>query len=384
MSTDKKVTRLEELEVHEVSVVDKGANKRTLLVVKNAGEDMADENLDADDLNTRDDGSPLDDGDEDFGADPASVSDDAEVESVEQAAGTDAVVEAQAVAAAEDTSLVVGMDPDTQASFVEMLKGMQDRIGALGLAVGAAKAEPGAATSPKLAEEIGEIAKTLGRLVGVNKGEALKALHGEKESLMFEMDPSKMALTKEGATYSMPLEMAAPMVCEYAREMLYQAADMMYKPYDMDSAYGLAHKAQKALGPFLSEETKKQYAYNQPQASISAGVPDSKAVPNPATKAAAITPERLDQLEKAIEGLQGDTKPAPKPATVAKSEDSELHGKVKELVKLCKSQQEEIATLKKGSRGVGNSASVGDEAPEGDGQSDVVWPDDLTTLIDQD
>jgi hypothetical protein len=374
MSTDdKKVTRLEDLEVHEVSVVDKGANKRTLLVVKNAGEEMPEQSeLPADDLSLRDDGTAIDDS-EDFGEPAPEV-----LEEVEQAADTDAVVEAQAVQAENDTSLVVSMDGETQSAFVEMLKGMQDRLGALGLAVEAAKPEPGAPTSLKLASEIADIAKTLGRLVGANKGEAIMALLGKTTPAAITLDPSKMALTKTGATYEMPLEMAKPMVAEYARDMLYNACDHMYAPVDMDTAYKNVYGAMKAMGPFLAEDTQKQYAYNQPQPSYPAGVPDSKP-PNSVKKG--ISHERLASLEGMVNDLSAQLKePASEPepvAAIAKSDDSKLHGKLKQLVTLCKAQRAEIVELK-GARQIGNAEPVGDR-DEGDGQK-VVWPDDLNEL----
>jgi hypothetical protein len=375
MSTDKKVTRLEDLEVHEVSVVDKGANKRTLLVVKNAGEEMPEQaELPADDdLSLRDDGTAIDDGDEDFGEPAPEVT-----EEVEQAADTDAVVEAQAVQAEADTSLVVSMDGETQTAFVEMLKGMQDRLGALGLAVEAAKPEPGAPTSLKLASEIADIAKTLGRLVGANKGEAIQALLGKTEAPSLTLDPSKMELTKTGATYAMPLEMAKPMVAEYAREMLYQACDSMYSPYDMEMAYKNVYGAMKAMGPFLTEDAQKQYAYNQPQPSYPAGVPDSKP---PSSVKKGISHERLASLEGMVNDLSAQLKKANEvtepAAPVTKSGDSELHGKLKKLVTLCKAQQakiNELSTVRK----IGNAEPVGDR-DEGDGQN-VVWPDDLNEL----
>lgn len=428
-----KVTRLEDLEVKEVSVVDRGANLRTLLVVKNAEETpmpadafeqaVADgqsgkENP-ADDPNARDDGTPAEPVE---AKKPAFLEDDEDEDKKKKgkekadAPESDPVVDAQASKASEETELIVGMDDATKAAFVETLKAMANRLGALGEAVSAAKSDTGAATSEKLLNEIVAVSQGLGRLAATDKADVITALAkgvlGESVAVQpTAMNVEQLHMTADGPMYKMPMEMALPMVAEYARQKLYQAEDALYGPdYDVGKSVLSMAAAFKALGPFMPTESgapmeygyaaalieaMKQYAFNQPQGSIPAGVPDSELPAGMEKSGRKISGTNLDKLAGLLESLGAlvneltpgaATAEADAPAAdISKSDDgavAELKDKLTKVLTIAKAQHAELQALK-GARPTGNAATLGeDDAPETDDRT--VWPDDLNSLDDPD
>ena len=269
--------RLEDLDVKEVSVVDRGANKRKLLVVKNAEVPMSKDAL------------------ENTGAD----------EAVEPAVTPDPVVDAQAEKAKAATELIVSLPEGVRDSVGKALTELSTRLGALGEAVKASAPGEGG-LSDKFKAEMTTLSFALRSLGGVDKSTTTDAID---KSLMAEGHPIAQAyavdytktvpevvMTSEGPMMKMPMEAMKGMACKYAMEKLYEAEDALYQG-DMGGCCVSIYAACKAMGPFvpddsgmpqqmamamkmflgkeLAMETMKQYAFNQPQPSIPAGVPDS-------------------------------------------------------------------------------------------------------------
>jgi hypothetical protein len=396
--THEKVTRLEDLEVKEVSVVDRGANKRTFLMVKNTGDaPMAPDafeqavadaqsgaDLPVDDTELRDDGTPIEQADDTYAEDASEVT---------ASADTDAVVEAQAERAAEDTELVVAMSDEVKAAYSETLKAMSDRLAVLSTSVAAAKTDDAADAHPaKLLNEIVSVSQALGRLAATDKAEAIAALAKgfPAEQHPVAMDLSQIEMTADGPMLKMPVEMALPMYCEMACKMLYQAEDALYGQ-DVSQACTLMMQAMKALGPFVPAgaamskayveafEVFKQYAFNQPQPSIPAGVPHSQPPANMEKAGRKIAGGRLSRLEQALADLGvlvAELRPeAPAPEAEATPEGVSK-AELAELLAVVQKQDAELRALR-AKRPAGNAAAQGehDESPK---RRRVTWPDDLS------
>lgn len=417
---EEKVTRLEDLEVKEVSMVDRGANLRTLLVVKNAGDKMPDafdqaaadaqsgKVIAADDPNARDDGqAEVEAKKPDFLKPGAKAEDEEDGKKPGKKAppfggkgktdkDSDPVVEAQAAQASEDTQLIVGMDEATKAAFSSTLQLMENRLGALRTAVESATSDANAQTSQKLVNEIAEVSGALGRLAATDKAaEVIAAMAKGSDAATAQISMAQMEMTKNGPVFQMPMEMALPMCCEAATKSLYQAADALMGEPDMGKACGAAMKAMKMLGPFMSApmsaeygadfDTFKQYAFNQPQGSIPAGVPNDK-LPEGMIKAGKkISGANLSKLEELFAEL-GTTLEALRPTEIAKGGTpsiAKLEAHVAKLTTIAKTQHAELTQLR-GARPAGHASSQGeaDELPSLSGKT--VWPDDLNEPVDPD
>lgn len=419
MPVDENVTRLEDLEVKEVSVVDRGANKRGLLVVKNtSGDPMPKDAFEqaisdaqtgketpADDLSLKDDGTSVEQAEKpaDGDAKKPPFPPKGKKEKGDDSA-PDPVVEAQAAKAAEDTELIVGMDEATKTSYVETLKAMATRISALGEAVAAAKSDSGATTSEKLLGEIVSVSQGLGRLAATDKAEVItalaKGLLAEPQAAQVAMASMPMEMTATGPMFKVPVEMALPMMAEFARKQLYQAEDMLYGPeYDMGKVMMILMGVMKVLGPFIPDaggmpmqtemaEIFQQYAFNQPQKSIPAGVPDAQLPEGMEKSGRKISGANMGTLEEMFEKLgnmisDAKTKDSStEPVTKAESpEIARLTGQVEKLTKLAKAQHTQLASMKS-ERPTGHATSIGDTNIEDTETKQVTWPDDLNTLND--
>lgn len=139
-----KVTRLHDLVVHEVSLVDKPANQRKFLIVKSAETNEASTQKDS--------------------AMPADATDTSKT--------NDAVDDAMAAKANEDTTLVTEIDPEVQLALSDSLDKAGDRLKALAASVKSAKTAEKAFDSdkpkipPKLLQEVVNIRAGLGSMIG--------------------------------------------------------------------------------------------------------------------------------------------------------------------------------------------------------------------------
>lgn len=381
--SEQKRYTLEDLEVHEVSVVDRGANKRKLLVIKNAEDSMLDST-------------------------PAPTH--------------DPVVAAQAEKAKETTDLIVGLSDETKAAVGGMLDNLSKRIDALSEAVKAAPTGEGG-VSDKFKSEVAGLSVAL-RQLGVSEptelADVAKALPpmsvpltaGYGYSGMTMADVANAApeyvMTAEGPMMKMPMEAMKGMACKYAMDELYKAEDELYKG-DLMKACVCIYVCLKALGPFVPDdggmpqqmayamkmlmepkmaEAFKQYAFNQPQASIPAGVPNSHFPVNSekpgsgtseghlAKAGRKLSQSRLDKLTDITAQLQALLAEAA-PATAG---EKDAVAKLADLTALAKAQAVKIQQLQS-ARPSGNVITPeGETAPH---SNPVVWPDDLNDLPDQ-
>lgn len=371
-ASEKAVTALTDLEVNEVSFVDRPANLRKLLVIKNAGDQMPDDALEQ----AKETPAPVK---VEQGKKPAFLEDKEakeakEKKKAEKEKADDPVVAAQAGKAAEGTSLIVSMDDTTKSAFVETLKAMATRLGALSEAVSAAKSDTGGTTSEKLTGEIISVSQSLGRLANTEKAEIIQGMAkghfpGMDDSIPQLSMTGPMEMTSDGPVMRLPVEMARPMTAQYAQQVIQRAADQLYGPdYDFGACIGGLVSAIKALGPFVPEPVMQQYAFNQPQPSYPAGVPDSKP---PQGVKKTINPGGLDRIEDLL-GTLG--------TSVEKSAGAEepylTNEQAKQLVKLAKSQHEQLAA-NRSARPVGHASRVGDNSNPRESTKKVTWPDDL-------
>lgn len=389
--------QLEDLEVREVSVVDRGANKRKLLVVKNQ------------------DGDPTMPQDATAPAEPTS----------------DPIVQAQADKATSDTDLIVSLPEPVRDAIAKVLGDIGGRVGALGEAVKAASPGEGG-VSEKFKGEVLALSSALRRMVGAEKtddiAEIEKTILAEaypanvQQGYMMGQAAPEYVMTDSGLMMKMPAEAMKSIAAKYAMDKLYDAEDALYGG-DYGSCCACIFVAVKALGPFLpddggmpqqmayamkaislsDEEFEKQYAFNQPQPSIAAGVPDSHPPVNmeqPGSGAATtgnmakagrkIAGARLSKLEELLAQLgQVVTElkpeaaaPVAKSAAPTKTEISpELRSKLVEMAEVIKSQANEIKVLKS-ARPTGHAAEVGGDSSDKPKSGKVLWPDDLNDLND--
>ena len=393
---------LEDLEVREVSVVDRGANQRKLLVVKNQ------------------------DGDQPMPEAPAAT----EAETTEE---PNPVVQAQADKAASETDLIVSLPENVRDAVAKMLGDVGARAGALGEAVKAAPTGDGGVTD-KFKSEVFALSTALRLMVGAEKSEDIANI---EKTILAEAQPTgvtmmtdsapEYVMTEQGMMLKMPPAAMKEMACKYAMDKMYAAESALYDG-DVGSCCVSIFMAAKALGPFLpddggmpqqmayamkaisvsAEDFAKQYAFNQPQPSIAAGVPSSHAPANmeqPGSGVATtgsmskagrkISGARLSKLEELLAQLTGvvtdlqpvAVAPVAVPVETAKTEqpaDAELRAKLRELVGVVKAQANEIKDLRS-ARPVGHAASHGGgEAGDNPSPGKVLWPDDLNELNDTD
>jgi len=386
--------QLEDLEVREVSVVDRGANKRNLLVVKNQ---------DGDPTMPKDATAPA-----------------------EQT--PDPIVQAQADKATSDTDLIVSLPEPVRDAIAKVLGDIGGRVGALGEAVKAASPGEGG-VSEKFKGEVLALSSALRRMVGAEKtddiAEIEKTILAEaypaamQQGYMMGQEAPEYVMTDSGLMMKMPAAAMKQMAAKYAMEKLYDAEDALFAG-DYGKVCVCVYVCLKALGPFLpddggmpqqmayamkaislsDEEFAKQYAFNQPQPSVAAGVPDSHPPVNmeqPGSGAATtgnmakagrkIAGARLSKLEELLAQLGQvvtDLKPEPEPAApVAKSEGTEispaLRSKFIEMAEVIKAQSNEIKVLKS-ARPTGHAAEVGGDSSDKPKSGKVLWPDDLNDL----
>jgi len=392
MPTSETTYVLADLDVKEVSVVDRGANKRQLLVIKNAENAM-----------------PTKPEVPEAEATPAASP--APAQAVEQAAP-------------DNDGLIVGIPEGVAKSLASAFGEMSQRLSALGEAVKAAPAGEGGVTD-KFKGEVMTISSALRQLIGAEKSGKLGELL-EKGGFMdsaysvSKMPPTDMApeyvMTEQGLMMKMPAEAMKQMACGYSMEKMYSAESALYDG-DLLSCCVELYICLKALSPFIPSDsempqpmamamrlfsgeqpTVKQYATNQPQPSIAAGVPTAKhpeSAPVPgmgssegdlAKAGRKLAGPKLDKLEGVLAqlaSLVSELQPANVPASgeVAKA-DSAARDKLLQLARLAKAQADEIKMLRS-ARPVGNAGPVeGDNGQSSSGE--VSWPDDLNDLDDSD
>lgn len=388
--------RLEDLDVKEVSVVDRGANMRKLLVIKNAEDPMP------------------------TNADP--------------------VVAAQADKAGETTDLIVALPEELRDELAKMLDGISVRVNALSEAVKAT--DPGeGGLSEKFKNELIGLGSVMKRLGGVDKARPINELdkaaldNGAAIDRLGIPQPSaankgvEYVMTAEGPLMKMPPGEMMKVALRYAIDEMYKAEDALYYDEDMARACVYLFNCMKALGPFIAEGQTaplmqaadqmkavltKQYAFNQPQPSIAAGVPAAhsgaaeppagtgKGNPGDLTKKGGpqFTAERMAKLEgmlSVLTQLMADVRPTAKAEEVAPTEtvDDEINKGEDEgtlspaaqealtkMAGLIKSLKAENADLRSG-RPLGNSVPDGGASPKPT-QAKVHWPDDLNDLDDPD
>jgi len=376
--TDEKRYVLEDLEVKEVSVVDRGANKRVLLMVKN-GDPM-----------------PTDE----------TVTETAATES-------DPVVEAQAEKAKDTTELIVGLPADMRDAMAKMLTEVSARVGILGEAVKAASDGEGGVTD-KFKSEVMGLANALRMLAGAEKADDIASV--EKGVLMAPPTPMAQSfdlsatpeyvMTSEGPVMKMPEAVMKYMACKYAMEQMYQAESMLAKE-DYAGCCMCVFACLKAIGPFVPDgggmpqqmmQAMKQYAYNQPQPSIAAGVPDAQMpahMEQPGSGAAPadelakagrkIAGEKLTKLEELLAQLSGVVAEL-RPTETTKSESADaanLKDKIIALAKLAKAQQATIDRMN-ATRPTGHALPYVEADDDNSPAGKVLWPDDLNDLSDSD
>lgn len=373
--------RLEDVNVKEVSVVDRGANLRPLLVVKN-----------------------------DEGTVP------------------DPVVEAQAEKAEKNTDLIVALPLELRDELAKMLSDVSTRLGALGEAVKAT--DPGeGGLSDKFKSEMVGLGAVLKRLGGVEKSQAINPLDKAALESGGEIDRNGLprankdaafeyVMTADGPLMKMPKDEMMKVAMRYAIDEMYKAEDCLYYDADMSSACKYMSGAMKALGPFITEgnmtamqmaETIKQYAYNQPQASVAAGVPLATKGENEPEEGMGkgnagdltkkghkqFTPERqavLTDMMQKLQAMLGDVAPIPTGSTetvveneVTKTEagiPTEVQLAMTKMASLIKSLKAENDSLRS-SRPLGNATEPSGETPT-PVRAKVHWPDDLNDLDDPD
>lgn len=377
MTEEKRYAILEGLEVVEVSVVDRGANKRPLLVVKNAGAEMS-----------------------------------TTPETSENVPTPDPVAAAQAQKAAQDTDLIVSLPTELRDGLSKMLGEVGQRVAALGEAVKATQPGEGG-MSDKFKSEVAAVSTALRKMIGVEKSDDLQRVEKVFSDGYANPTPDYSApeyvMTPDGPMMRLPMEAMKAIACKYASEMMWKAEDALF-----DGNVGGCCMAMltcfKTIAPFAKADEvpiamlamlDKQYAFNQPQASIAAGVPTSAApahqeqpgsgsLTSPMAKAGRkISGERLSKLESMLAELNtmvselrpdaADERTAPVAVDVQVVET--MKSQVTELANLAKSQEAELKQLRS-ARPIGNAGPV--EEPTNTPTGPVLWPDDLNDLDDAD
>jgi len=370
------------------------------------------EDIPADDIeNTTDAGEPIEQ------ADDSDIIED------------DAVIEAQADKAKDDTTLAIEMSAEVKAQVGDMLAKMSDRMKALSEAVLAAREGEGALPD-KMRNEIVEVMQALSAVAApaTEKTDAVETPEDTEKGLLAEAGNPAMVTASAD-------EMARPIAMRYAmkmadmtKEYLSKAQVLLIGPmgdmeddaddieqmmseksmhekrvahtHAMAKAMGCMVKAVKAIGPFLPDdggapmqEVAAAYAYNPPQASQPAGVPSAQ-MPGANLKKAGrkISGARLDKLEamhSQLAALLGelrdveatDTTEKVSKATTAKDEEiSRLASQVQQLTEIAKNQHAQLHSMKS-SRPDTNVSAAGDFAQD---VTPFSWPDDLNDSIDSD
>lgn len=360
---------LEDVEVKEVSVVDRGANKRPLLVVKNA---KAEE--------------------------PVTV------QSNEQQG--DPVVAAQAEKASQTTHLMVSLPEAVRDEVGGMLDSLSKRLGALSEAVKASAPGEGGLTDAFKSEVLG-LSTVMRRLIGVEKASAVNSVDKAALAEGKPIDPHaglavpvqlssniEYVMTPEGPLMKMPPDMMLKVAIRFAHDEMYGAEDCLYCD-DVVGCCTRLYNCMKALAPFIPAEGSlpeavqmalglmlgKQYAYNQPQSSVPAGVPASQPPANPETSGVAKS-SKLQELFAQLGELLGDAAPQQQqPVAKAASIPPELREGLIKMAHQVRALSAENATLR-GTRPLGNAGQV-EETPFQQSKP-VHWPDDLNDLPDLD
>jgi len=381
--------RLEDLDVKEVSVVDRGANMRKLLVIKNAEDPMP--------------------------------------------TNTDPVVAAQADKAGDTTDLIVALPEELRDELAKMLDGISVRVNALSEAVKAT--DPGeGGLSEKFKNELVGLGSVMKRLGGVDKSRPINELdkaaldNGAVIDRLGIPQPSaadkgvEYVMTAEGPLMKMPPGEMMKVALRYAIDEMYKAEDALYYDEDMAGACVCLFNCMKALGPFIAEGQAapimqaadqmkavltKQYAFNQPQPSIAAGVPaahSGAAEPpagtgkgNPGDLTKAKLEGMFEMLKHQVAGMlsvQSDAEVGTGAPTTQNVDDEIKNGEdegtlspaaqeaLTKMAGLIKSLKAENAGLRSG-RPLGNSVPDGGDSPKPT-QVKVHWPDDLNDLDDPD
>lgn len=409
MTKEQKVYRLEDLDVNEVSHVDRGANKRTYLMVKNAEDNDMPQPKTPEAAPAAETPAPSVEKTDEV---PAT-----EAPATEPEAKPDAVVAAQAEKAGEDTALMTALPASVRESMGAMLTDLSKRIGALGDAIKAAPEGEGTVTD-KFKNELLSTSVALRQLIGAEKAADIEGIEkgvltmGVPMAGPMQMSGESMVVqTAEGPMVKMPLEMMKGMACKYAMDKLYDAEDMLYDS-DLDGCCICIITALKSLTPFVSGETAmpadvqmaykamKQYAFNQPQPSIAAGVPDAKKpdgeppegmgvqdgnLAKAGRKISGANLDKLSSMATELEALLADLRPAVEEAKVTKADDqvATLRGQLASVVALAKQQQKQLNTLRS-SRPLGNSSGPVEGSTEVTKSPEPSWPDDLTDLLKND
>lgn len=392
--TDEKRYVLEDLEVKEVSVVDRGANKRVLLMVKN-GDPM-----------------PTDE----------TVTETAATES-------DPVVEAQAEKAKDTTELIVGLPADMRDAMAKMLTEVSARVGILGEAVKAATDGEGGVTD-KFKNEVMGLSNALRMLASAEKADDIAAV--EKGVLMGAPTPMaqgygvpmmdaapEYVMTAEGPMMKMPVAAMKAVACKYAMDQMYKAEEMLAKE-DYSGCCACIYVCLKAIGPFVPEgggmpqqmayamkmlmepkmmEAMKQYAYNQPQPSIAAGVPDAQMpahmeqpgsgsapadeLAKAGRKIAGAKLTKLEELLAQLSGVVAELRPTETVKTESDADAANLKDKIIALAKLAKAQQATIDRMN-ATRPTGHALPYVEADDDNSPAGKVLWPDDLNDLSDSD
>ena len=379
------VYRLNELEVHEVSLVDKPANQRKFLLVKNV------------------------DGD-------ASHAEDLSVADKTDSKKND-VDDAMADKAAEETTLVTELHPQVQAALADTLSKAGDRLLALATSVKSAKVAA-ADTAPgipqKLLTEIGGIHEGLGSML-VSKAKGMadpdkkketedasdkdKKGEGDAKDDPSEGDeggkpfPPKKGKDKDSAKKADDLFGALEVISKTditfdAMTLLYQQAAKQAVSAAQDACwdndYTKAAKYSGMAAELFARVSNTEVAMAAKIGDLQAALAEAAGVTKAGKKMSQARWNELDKSLRALLDIAEEVQPGylADVAGVAKSGAGKSET-IQRLVDLVRKKDTQIKSLQGGARPASNTLGTGEEG-EGTDDDSVSWPQDMNADYNRD
>lgn len=374
-----KVTRLHDLVVHEVSLVDKPANQRQFLIVKSAEANTGD-------VPKEENAMPTD----------ATATDTEKT--------NEAVDDAMAAKAKEDTTLVTEIDPELQAALGESLDKAGDRLKSLAASVKSAKTAEKAFDSSKkpqipakLMQEVVNIRAGLGSMIGkaeddddVTKAKEMADPDKEKEvegkagekgkkgkpAFLKEKedgeptdadkgDKGKVKSDKADTLFEMLEKFAAMdldagamkmLYSEAACKFLYQAADNA-RDGDMTMAAKACGMAMKLIGAMGSSDVAMAEKIDE----IGKALSEAEDVEKAGRKMSAARWKELDKSLRSLLELAEQIRPGYKAELTGVNKSASNPNTIQQLIDLVRKKDDEIKTLKS-SRPVPSSEGAGENS----------------------
>lgn len=381
--------KLEDLDVREVSVVDRGANKRSLLVIKNAEGAVVDgfEQAVADAQNGVE-----------VAGDDLTQPDDPSV-AVEKAPDTfdDPVVAAQAAKAEQETELAVSLPVEMRDALIGVFDGVAKRVMALGEAVKASQPGEGG-VSDKFKSELLDLSLVLRQVSGAEKADDILRIGKRAEPVVPDLTKSvEYVMTPQGPAMMLPPEDMMRVAADMAARDLMCAESYLWEG-NFVGALDEIHCAVKAIAPFVASPagggegmslvaavnanggavaSDKQYATNQPQPSIPAGVPSSQPPAGMAKAGRKIAGDRLALLEDALAKLSQAIADV-RGVSVETTKNDQVVPRHADVVKTQKAEIERPAAAP---RPLGNATQF-EESTAPTKSERITWPDDLNSIDD--